>query len=174
MASAITSLITIAIMLAAMFAVTKGALSSVDLVSVSWKAMSTRSGEAARTYVQAKNPQEESAFALVTVANQGQVALRGFPSWDLVLQYYTATGTYYIKWMPYTTAANPGDNQWTVKGIYLNASLGTPEVYEPGILNPGEEMVIKAKPSPPIGPKTTNCIIVATPNGVATSVVWVR
>jgi hypothetical protein len=42
-------------------------------------------------------------------------------------------------------------------------------VYEPGILNPGEVMVIKLKLSPAAGAGTTNWAIVSSHNGVVAS-----
>ena len=46
------------------------------------------------------------------------------------------------------------------------------EVYEPNILNPGEEMKIRAKISPSSGAASTNWITVATANGIPASVLF--
>jgi hypothetical protein len=60
-------------------------------------------------------------------------------------------------------------NIWTVAAIYTDYTLGREEVFEPGILNPGEVMLIKMKLSPLPGPNTTNWAIVSSCNGVVAS-----
>ena len=75
---------------------------------------------------------------------------------------------YNVAWLPYT-AGSPNDLQWTVSGIYMDADTLTPEVFEPGILNPDEEMVIQAKISPSVAMTTTNLITIDTPNGISAS-----
>jgi hypothetical protein len=47
-------------------------------------------------------------------------------------------------------------------------------VFEPGILNPGEEMTIQAKVSPTVGAGTTNWATVATPNGISLTAYFVH
>jgi hypothetical protein len=61
-----------------------------------------------------------------------------------------------------------------VEGLYLDASEGTEEVFDPDILNPGEEVVIQIWVSPPVGSPTTNLATVATPNGISASTAFTR
>ena len=68
-------------------------------------------------------------------------------------------------WYPYVSGPL-GNNQWTVKGIYTDAAASQPEVFEPGIFNPGEELVVQLQLLPTIGMTTTNMIIIGTANGV--------
>jgi hypothetical protein len=68
--------------------------------------------------------------------------------------------------LPYA-ASNPADGQWTSANIYLNAHQLIPEVYEPGILNPGEEIILQVKLSPAIGAGKTIQATFSTPNGVS-------
>lgn len=60
-------------------------------------------------------------------------------------------------------------NGWTVEGIYLDAGGSVVEVFEPGIFNPDEEMVIQVKIDPAVGGGTTNMVTLSTPNGVSAS-----
>ena len=46
----------------------------------------------------------------------------------------------------------------------------TAEIFEPGILNPGEEMVIEAKVNPVIGLSTSNMVVTSTPSGIPASI----
>jgi hypothetical protein len=61
------------------------------------------------------------------------------------------------------------DNKWIVAAIYSDDTLGQEEVFEPGILNPGEVMLIEMKLAPPPGTGTTNWVIVSSYNGVVAS-----
>ena len=109
----------------------------------------------------------------ITVRNDGNEKLADFARWDVVLQYDAATGGL-ARWYPYVEAVEPGSNQWTVAGLYLDAANAIPEALEPGILNPGEEMVIRVRISPPASDGTTCIGTVATPNGMSTTMAFSR
>jgi hypothetical protein len=123
--------------------------------------------------------QAAGSIVRVKVRNSGQVKLADFDRWDVVVQYYSPPliegdpNIYKVEWLPYTAAA-PGNMQWTVSGIYVDADSMTPEAFEPGILNPDEEMVIQAKLSPTVAMTTTNLIMVDTQNGISASAHFVR
>jgi len=107
----------------------------------------------------------------LSLRNSGQVKLSSFSKWDVIVKYYNS-GNYYITWLPYVDG-NPGNNEWTVNGIYLSSENLTDEVFEPGILNPGEEMIIQTELSPDIDKDTTCDVTVSTPNGVSDSFAFV-
>lgn len=171
MVNAIAALVALSVMLLAILSLGQSSLASVDLLSKTWKDTAQQRGEIRATQVQALAAVTQSAGTIVkiTLKNKGEKALLDFSRWDLALQYYDASGVYHIIWLPYV-ASGPGNNQWTVVGIYLTTTPSTPEVFEPGIFNPEEEMVIQAKVSPAVGTGTTNRATIATPNGVTTSV----
>lgn len=112
----------------------------------------------------------------VTLRNTGQVKLADFDRWDVVVQYYSeeipsndpALYNYQVRWLPYV-AHSPGDLEWTVAGLYMDATAATPEVFEPGILNPGEEIKLLVKLRPFAAKNVTHQILVSTPNGVQVS-----
>ncbi len=174
MGNVIVSLICIAIMLTGMMVMTQSSFSSVDVVSESWKQMEERAGEIARTKITPLTAETQGAGANVEIAlrNEGEMKLADFARWDVIIHYYRATGDHLIKWLPYTEADPPGDNEWTVTGIFMDAATSDPEVFEPGIFNPGEEMVIQIKVSPPVGPATTNWASITTPNGITASIIF--
>ncbi|NDJ86933.1 MAG: hypothetical protein GYB66_13710 [Chloroflexi bacterium] len=68
----------------------------------------------------------------------------------------------------------PAANEWTVNGFYIDAGDDVNEAYEPEVLNPGEEIVVKLKLSPAIGPGTTIQATLVTPNGVSASAMETR
>ena len=104
----------------------------------------------------------------VTLSNSGQTKLADFNEWDVILNYYDSDGRDHVEELLYTTGAL-NDNQWDLQGIYLDATQQIPEVFDPGILDPGDQMVIACQLNPPVGSNTTNQITIATPNGVTAS-----
>ena len=117
----------------------------------------------------------------IVLRNDGEERLYDFDQWDLILQFYSdgvppndpALYNYHVKYMKYV-ASNPQNLQWTVSGIYLSAAAATAEAFEPGILNPGEEIAILAKIYPFAAKNTSNQFVVSTPNGVVVSGFFAR
>ncbi|MFH1003283.1 MAG: hypothetical protein V1780_03985, partial [Chloroflexota bacterium] len=105
----------------------------------------------------------------ISLRNSGQTKLADFDRWDVIVQYNDDIGNYYIRWLPYYAEA-PASNGWTVHGIYLDAASEAPAPFDPGILNPGEEIVLEARLNPAVGTLTTNQVTVSTPNGIPVSV----
>ena len=96
----------------------------------------------------------------IKILNQGQVSLSQFNKWDIIVQYEDGTTTY----IDHTTDAYPGSNEWTVEGIYLLDDSA--EVFEPDILNPGEQMRLYLSINPGIGRDENVRITISTANGV--------
>lgn len=109
-----------------------------------------------------------------TLRNVGSTKVADFDQWDLIIQHYSAAGIYSVQWLPYTSDLSLANNQWRVAGFYLSAAEDIPEVFEPGILNPGEELVIQAQVYPPIGPSTVNLATVMSNNGYRQSLLFER
>jgi len=147
-------------------------LSSVDASTTGLTAMEERNYSILQTNLSPLTASQDSANTVeISLRNNGQTKLGDFAKWDVIIQYYDNDNNYYIRWLPYTTGT-PAGNQWTVKGIYLNATSESPEVFEPGIFNPREEMVIEAVLDPPVKGNTSNLAVVNTPNGVSASIIF--
>ena len=106
-----------------------------------------------------------------TVRNDGQTPLRGFSRWDLLMTYESATGRQ-IQRFAYTPSSTPATGEWTVEGIYKDAAASTEETFQPGIVNTGEELIIKAALSPAILSPSDNSLVLAVENGVALTVAF--
>ncbi len=173
MESAIVSVVCIALLVLGWTTMSQGYMASVDSTAVELGQMSERSGEIMRTELSALAASQPSADILeVDLGNIGQTKLGSFDNWDVIVKYYDSVAAYHIQWLTYTTGAL-GNNQWTKKGIYLDAATEDPEVFEPGLLNPGEEIIIQAKLSPTVGQGTDNMVVVSTPNGVPVSIAFI-
>ena len=150
----------------------QGFISSVDTGALSVEEITATRGEVMRTEISLLNAGRLGENIEVALSNTGQMKLSSFSKWDVIIQYYDDGDTYYTKWLPYTEETL-GDNEWQKTGIYLDAGDETPEAFEPVILNPGEEMKIEAKLSPPPQGGTTVDVIISTPNGVSESASFV-
>jgi archaeal flagellar protein FlaF len=172
MENAIVSLICIALMIFGGMTMSQDFLSTMDQTSASLGEIGIRAEDIMRTELLPLSASQPSADLLeVTLRNSGQTKIGDFGKWDVVVQYHDNDSTYHVMWIPYIVGV-PGDNEWTKEGIYLDAGSKTAEVFDPGILNPGEEIIIEVKVNPSVAAGTTNLVVISTPNGTQTSTVF--
>ncbi len=169
MSNAIVALVVIALMLTAVLTWSQTAYTSFDSVSQALKQTTQTTQEVSRTDIKVIDAQTQGGFVEVSVLNNGEVHLAQFANWDVVVQYYDASGEYHISQLSYTENSSPGEGQWAIVNIYTDESLGQKEVFEPGILDPGEVMLMRLSLAPLPGAGTTNFVNVSSANGVATS-----
>ena len=168
MATIVVSIICIAMIIVGGMTLSQGILTSADRAALSVEDISIREGELNRTSLEDIRATQLSwaDFLRVTVQNTGQTKLASFDKWDVIVHYYDDSGTYYTKWLPYTEET-PGIDEWQATRIGLN---GPTDFFEPGILNPSEELVILANINPLSGNATVGNITVSTSNGVYDSI----
>lgn len=173
METVIPALIVITLLLLAAFMISEQALSAQESVATSWLEMQERVEERARTDISPVGTATsyDGSTVEVTLRNDGDTKLADFEQWDVIVQYdSTGNGDYdVVEWLSYPEGAEVGseplDDEWRVSEILLDA-------FDPDILNPEEEMVIKLRVSPPITP--TGRAIITTPNGVTASTIFAR
>ena len=169
METVFVSVICIALIVVGGMTMSRGFLSSIDSTSANIDAISQRNEEIMRTNILVLNANQTGPSMLeLSLRNIGQTKLSDSSQWDIIVHHCDFDLNYYVTWLPYT-GSSPSNNQWTVKGIYTDSAREIPEVFEPGIFNPDEEMVIESKIDPPVGPGTTNLVSITTPNGVTVS-----
>ncbi len=166
METAIISIICIALIVFGGMTMSRGFMSSVDASTTGLGEMGQRDETIMRTGLTAVSAQQPAANTLeFTLENSGQVKLADFEKWDIIVQYHDGAGGYHIVWLPYTSEML-GDNQWEIAWLRLN---GEAETFEPNVLNPGEQMMIRAQVNPAVGDNTTNMVVAATPSGITAS-----
>lgn len=176
MESLITVILVVTLILFAGLNIFQETLDAQNDLATTWQEMEDLSGERARTQLTPISSTIKNGGSTVEVIlkNEGSTKLTDFDRWDVFLQYYTDNSTSYeIDWYPYVSAM-PGSNQWTNAGIYVDAATALAEAFEPGILNPGEEMVIQVQVVPSIGMTTTNMLTVSTEYGIQASTIITR
>ena len=165
-------LIVMGLVLFAIPTLTNAALSAHDAVAEDWRVMEAAVTLRADTSLAITDVQAQNNTVDLTIRNQGNARLADFEAWDLILEYYASPSAYRIAWIPYITQAAPS-YWWQVQGIYLDVDAGLGEAFERGILNPGEEMVLRVTVNPACRPGAGAQVTVSTPNGVAASTVFV-
>jgi hypothetical protein len=172
METVVSALIVIALLILAIVGLAQVSISSQASIAQSAGLMQERTGDRARTNITSLGAQTSvldgtTDAVQITLKNSGSTKLSDWAQWDVILQYTNATNNPTVKWYP----AGDGSNQWSAT-IYSNASTQNPEVIEPDIFDPGEEMVITVKVSPSVGEGTANLAVIATPNGITASTVF--
>jgi hypothetical protein len=164
MPTILVAIICIAMIVVGGMTLSQGVLTSADSAALSVDEITVREGEMARTHIAIESAAQLTWEDLlrVTLLNSGQSKLAGFDKWDFIVRYYDSSGNVVTEWLPYT-ASTLNNNEWQKARIGLNGPI---EFFEPGILNPLEEMVLLAKLSPLPGDGTMMNITLATPNGV--------
>ena len=166
METAIVSLICIALIVFGGMTMSRGFLTSVDSSTAGLEAAGQRNETIMRTEMNSVSASMPAANTLeVTLENDGQTRIADFNKWDVIVQYYDGTGTYNTRWLPFTDGTL-ADNTWEVVWIRLN---GATEIFEPGVLNPKEQIMIRAQLNPSVGAGTTNMVVISTPNGISAS-----
>ncbi len=169
MSNLLTAVIVLALMLVAVLTWAYVSFEWMDSSVQSWKDMLDTADEASRTDIAILDANCTASYVDVQVHNCGGVHLSQFSDWDVVTQYYQGNGTYHITSLTYTESGNITNNQWSLNNIYSDTGLTTQEVFEPGILNPGEVALLRLKLFPQPGGNTTNMVAVSSYNGVATT-----
>jgi hypothetical protein len=163
-----TVLIALLVMMVILFSVltlTSGWLASQRLAAAAWDEHQARALERSATALRIVEAAVQGGEIILTVENEGSSSLAEYSRWDLILHCYTATGQYRIGSLSHAAVA-PAGGEWAVEGIYVDASRHREEVYDRGILNPGEALVIRARLATPLDDEAIHLAVLGTPNGV--------
>ena len=169
MSTAVVTVMMIALLLAGVGVLAQGSFTALAEITDAWNEMEDRTSTMTRTEVDAVSTSYATPTIDVTMLNSGEVALRDFAKWDVVVQYYETDGTYRSTWLPYTTATPVGDNKWGVVGLYDDAAASKPETYQPNILDPGEHLVVRIVVNPAADSTANNQVVIGTPNAAMLS-----
>ena len=173
METAIVSIICIALVVFGGMTMSHGFMTSVDTGTAGLE----QAGQRDETIMRTELTPVSTNVSLVSgpdpleiiLENTGQIKMADFEKWDIIVQYYDDTGTYHVEWLPYQESG-AGTYEWEVGWIRLN---GQAEIYEPNILNPGEQIMIKTWLDPSVGAGTTNMVVVSAPSGVTSSTYFI-
>ena len=135
------------------------------LISDATKDASRLLGERARTEISLRSAAIGTANGICTLTvtgdNIGATSIDDFSRMDLIVQF--SEGVNVPQRFAYTTGASPVSTGDWVKDLNLASN---PDLYEPGILNPGEAIKATAKLDLPSAGDTSGTVTLGTPNGV--------
>jgi hypothetical protein len=159
METVFVSLVMIGLIIVGAFTILTSSFRVATTLSDSWKGMEAETSYIMRTYITATPPVIYTGGSIeITIQNGGMTDLADLSSWDVIVDYRGS-----VRYLSYTQGV-PGSNEWAVAGIYLSG--GDPEVFDAGILNPGENMRIIINLDPELSPDETARITISAPNGV--------
>ena len=169
METAIISIICIGLIVFGGMTMAQGFMTSVDASTTGLQEAGQRDEDILRTEITPVDAActdngDGTDLLEITVENTGQTKISDFQDWDLIVQYYDSGGTYHVEWLPFTGTA--ATYEWEVSWIRLNDA---PEIYDPGVLNPGEQLLIRTYLDPRTGAGSTNLAVISTPSGVTAS-----
>jgi Cadherin-like len=176
METALAAVIMIFIVLFGVLTLSNTLMSTQDTMHVNWEESDLRLQEQGRTGLSVVRTLTHAGTQVdLTVKNSGSTRLADYKQWDMIVEYHdgNALSGSHIAWLPYTkelTAAGA----WTVQGIYADAENSVPEAYDPGIFDPGEEMIIDLQLDPAIAAGSYVQVVVSPSNGVSTSTIFKR
>ncbi len=167
MAAALVTIICVAMIMVGGMMLSQGLLTSADTTAINFDKISVLESEITRTDLIILRAVKLSwgDYLRVTVKNNGQTKLASYDKWDVIVSYEDDSSGVYTKWLPYSTTL-PLNNEWLKARIGLNGPI---EFFEPGIINPLEEMVALIILNPASGTGTSGTVSIAAPNGVYTS-----
>lgn len=178
MPSVILAVFAVALITMSVLVLTSTSLNSAEQISLALDRRVHRNGDADRTDLSLVSADlvATSTNIDVSIRNTGQISLRNFDRWDVLLQYYATSSNsgLNIGWMSYTTSTPSATGEWTVRGPYLDSVSLKAEVYDPNVLNPGEEMIVRVNITPAIPTSTDNVMTIAEPGGVTISAPFSR
>jgi hypothetical protein len=169
METAIVSIICIALVVFGGMSMSNGFMTSVDASTAGLMEAGNRNDDIMRTELSPVSTDIELISGAdpleIVLVNTGQTKLADFEKWDIIVQYFDDGAVYHVQWLPYVPSTN-ATYEWDIGWIKMN---GQAEVFDPGVLNPGEQMMIKTKLDPSVGENTTNMVVISTPSGVTCS-----
>ncbi len=171
MESTLISVVSLALIIIGSVTMALSSLISASTVSDSWKDMEELSSEIRKTEIEATLSGNYTGGNInLMVANEGQTNLASFSKWDVIARYQNGNTEY----IAYTATYPPGNDRWTVEGIYLSDNTSNAEVFDPNILNPDETMKVIIDLDPVISQGNTGRITISTPNGVTSQCLVTR
>ncbi len=169
METVMVSLVSTALVIITSVTMIMSFFTSTNAMADSWKQTEQQANGIIRTEIAAiASDNYTGGLINLMIRNDGQDNLDDFPRWDIIAQYQDGKGNYIV----YTDSQTPGSNQWTVEGIFLADNRS--EIFDPNILNPGEQMNVLINLNPQLSEGESARITAATPNGVTSQCLLTR
>lgn len=158
----IASMISVAILLLASYVCSSGGFYMADVLANSVMEMQENENEIMKTEIEIINISADEAEIFMYLNNTGSTKIGNFDYMDVIVKYSNTSGTVKTIWIPYQEDAGILENKWIVGNI-------SPDLVNPGILDPGEEMELQILLEDSLKNESVNWLLVAAPNGAKAS-----
>ena len=175
METIIVAILSIALMVVGGMTMSRGFISTAESASAGIKQLQANNAQILRTDLAVENGSLSTSGDVITfmIKNTGQTKLYDYTKWDFIVQYTDAYGQAYSMWLPYSVNGLSA-NVWSIGGLYIDVAQNLTEQFDPGILDPSEEMVLSAQLSPPAGDTSAVQVTLSTSNGIQVSTILKR
>ena len=156
MDTSLAGMLIMAVLLSGVVIMSQATIASYMTTGTAVRQAATVSGERERTIIVFDTATSTGANLTVDLDNTGSTSVSDYANMDFIVT-YQGGGTV-VSRLGYVTGA-PAANQWT-------RTTTTPDLYQPGIWDPGEKITLDAVLSPVQDAATSGMATVSTPNGV--------
>jgi len=133
-----------------------------DVLSNSVMEMQENENEIMKTEIEITNISADETGIFVSLKNTGSTKIGDFDYMDVIIKYSNTSGAVKTTWIPYQEDAGILENKWIAGNI-------SPDLVNPGILDPGEEMRLQILLEDSLEKDSVNWLLVAAPNGAKAS-----
>ena len=177
MENIIVSIVIIFLLLFGAMTMSSAYISAEQTMMTAQQQRDTRVNDIARTAVSPVEMRILNSGSVIEVRlhNSGSLKLADFDHWDVFAEYYddSAVPAYQSNKLPFDTTST-AINAWSIGGIYLDWKQNISEDFDPGILNPGEDIVLRLNISPSVGVGQSAQVTIVTENGVSQPIMGKR
>ena len=172
MATAVTSVLSFALMIAVIISVLSGALKLTSDSAETQSATQRAAAEAALgllSIIDAVVTHDAGATNVdITILNEGELSYSQFKDWNVNINYTNGSGDMVLTSLYY--AETLADGTWSVEGLYMDAERSSPELIEPSVVNPGEYLVLRVRLGDGALSGTRGWAVVTPEDGISASV----
>lgn len=174
MESVLAAFIVVTILLFGGLTLSQSFMAAQDDIQTATREMEARLGDRARTDLAPVEAEMDDDYEVLdaTLLSEGDTRLADFDRWDVIVQYTDEDDDYHLEWLDYTTDRTPDEGEWAVVGLYADADAGIREGFERGILNGGEEIIIRLRLDDALGEETVNRAAISGTNGIGTQILY--
>jgi len=158
----IAAMISVTVILLASYVCSSGGFYMTDVLASSVLEMQENKGDILKTGIKITRINTDKTDIFVSLNNTGSTKIGDFDYMDVIVNYSNTSDTAKTIWIPYQEGAGTLESKWAVGNI-------SPDLVNPGVLDPGEEMELKILLNESLKDGSANWIMVAAPNGAQTS-----
>ena len=159
----IAAMVSVSIILLTSYVCSNGGFYMADRITDSVMEMQDNENDILKTGIEITNISTHNETNInVSLNNKGSTKIGDFDHMDVIVNYFDTSDNAKTRWIPYRQSVSKLENSWTNGNI-------TPDIVNPEILDPDEEIELKISLEDPMKDEKKNWIMVVAPNGAKAS-----